>query len=131
MKHKVSELSGGLLDAAVALANGRQFNINPIGDGRFCYILSAYDDGSQINSGRTEWLYFAPSSQWREGGPIIERERIMLGCRDVAPMVGKSFSDWGARIFDSETPKQYGPTPLIAAMRALVVSKLGEEVEIP
>jgi hypothetical protein len=50
MKHKVSELSGGLLDAAVALARGNQVKIE---EGR-AYILVPYDDGSQISTGHPQ-----------------------------------------------------------------------------
>jgi len=43
------------------------------------------------------------------------------------------------RMFRAKTPAQqldhdegvYGPTPLIAAMRCFVASKLGEEVDVP
>lgn len=32
---------------------------------------------------------------------------------------------------DPGIPEGYGPTPLIAAMRCFVASKLGDEVEVP
>ena len=58
------------------------------------------------------------STDWAKGGPIIERERIALafGKHDTGV--------WWAGKF-------VGPTPLIAAMRCYVASKLGDEVEIP
>lgn len=62
------------------------------------------------------------STDWSQGGPIIERERILIEPH--------SRTEWCATykcpdaIFD-------GPTPLIAAMRCYVASKLGDEVEIP
>ncbi len=120
MKHKVSELSGGLLDAAVALARGNQVKIE---EGR-AYILVPYDDGSQINSGRTEWIYFGPSGLWKDGGPIIDKYDIQLG--------GYGTSRY-AEIRDEDAPwvPMWGETSLIAAMRAFVVSRLGEEVELP
>lgn len=120
MKHKVSELTGGLLNAAVALARGNQVKIE---EGR-AYILVPYDDGSQINSGRTEWVFFSPSRLWNEGGWIIDNHDIQLG--------GYGTSRY-AEIRDDAKPwvRQWGETSLIAAMRAFVVSRLGEEVEIP
>ena len=144
MKHKVSELTGGLLDAAVAKANGRPFDINPIGDGLFCYIQTPYDDGSQINSGRTEWIYFGPSGLWKDGGPIIERERIAIEhgpTEDLANNLtwesAPKDRPWHAWV-TIERPEggglrfpAFATTPLIAAMRAYVCSKLGEEVELP
>jgi len=61
------------------------------------------------------------STSWAQGGPIIEREKITL------EWTGEG---WNAYIrHDDEYPD--GPTPLIAAMRCYVASKLGDEVEIP
>lgn len=71
------------------------------------------------------------STNWAQGGPIIERERISL--QHLGDRIG-----WGARwpIWvpdgDGETiPAASGPTPLIAAMRCYVASKLGDTVEVP
>jgi hypothetical protein len=61
-----------------------------------------------------------PSTDWAQGGPIIEREKISV----LAPVRGL----WRSR---KNGRTQYGPTPLIAAMRCYVASKLGDEVEIP
>jgi hypothetical protein len=138
MKHKVSELTGGLLDAAVAMARGNQVKIE---NGR-AYILVPYDDGSQVNSGRTEWLSFSPSRLWDEGGWIIENEHIAIapyehGIGEPSMWVAwveerqhqATFDSYFERgIFDDNSR---GHTPLIAAMRAFVASKLGEEVELP
>lgn len=71
------------------------------------------------------------SSDWSQMGPIMEREEIGT-CRNVPCSKGR---EWEAR--PSLTAKGaggtwgYGPTPLIAAARCYVVSKLGEEVEVP
>lgn len=65
---------------------------------------------------------FQPSTNWSQGGPIIERENIGL-------QRWNEEHEWRSDIggdFDS-----YGPTPLIAAMRCFVASRLGDEVEIP
>ena len=72
-----------------------------------------------------EGYYWNPSTDWALGGPIIEREGITIARR------GKySYSAWGAVLNDFEFDEE-GPTPLIAAMRCYVASKLGDEVEIP
>lgn len=66
---------------------------------------------------------YAPSTDWAQGGPIIEREEMML-----AGHAGR----WQAtKIVGANAWSAYGPTPLIAAMRCFVASKLGDEVEIP
>jgi hypothetical protein len=64
------------------------------------------------------------STDWSQGGPIIEREWVDLHCVNDS-------------LWEAECPAvgglamQNGPTPLIAAMRCYVASKLGDEVEIP
>lgn len=69
---------------------------------------------------------FEPSTNWSQGGPIIERERI-----SVVDVNGYDF--WKADKLNKEAIPviSYGPTPLIAAMRCYVASKLGDAVEIP
>jgi hypothetical protein len=62
------------------------------------------------------------STDWAQGGPIIEREKIEIFIRDEEWFAHSSFS----------TPEDFpGPTPLIAAMRCYVASWLGDEVDVP
>ena len=64
---------------------------------------------------------YTPSTDWSQGGPIIEREKIdILHEHDMR---------WVA--VPQKGVERYGPTPLIAAMRCYVASKMGDEVEIP
>jgi len=94
MKIKTSDLTLLALDRAVA------------------HALGAPDDGNGLP-------YY--STDWAQGGPIIERERIdVLYEHDLR---------WIA--VPQKGIESYGPTPLIAAMRCYVASKLGDEVEIP
>ncbi len=67
---------------------------------------------------------FKPSTLWAHGGPIIECQHIT-----VRPelLIGTLTDGWGAYLGLYDHQHQ-GPTPLIAAMRALVASKFGEEV---
>jgi hypothetical protein len=65
----------------------------------------------------------AYSTNWSQGGPIIEREDI--------DTVKVGVKQWRGRIEGGNPVSGYGPTPLIAAMRCYVASKLGDEVEIP
>ncbi len=60
------------------------------------------------------------SADWRWGGSIIERERIRLDPRGV----------WVAG-HDSSNDEYLGSTPLVAAMRCYVASKLGNEIDLP
>jgi hypothetical protein len=61
------------------------------------------------------------STDWAQGGPIIEREKI--GIRALQDR-------WDAIKTISPFVACYGTTPLIAAMRCYVASKLGDNVEI-
>jgi len=69
---------------------------------------------------------YSPSTNWLQGGPIIEREGIQLNfMRFDVP------SYWTAHVrYEYGRFGSFGPTPLIAAMRCYVVSKLSEEVEV-
>ena len=70
--------------------------------------------------------YYCPSTDWAQGGPIIERERIL-----IQPEIGKEGCGNAWNAISMRDTEAYGPTPLIAAMRCLVASKLGGEIEIP
>lgn len=70
------------------------------------------------------------STDWAHGGPIIEREEIALRFEPkcdwlfVPPQATWLANYEGVGEWD-------GPTPLIAAMRCFVASRLGDEIEIP
>ena len=102
---KTNALTGLALDWAVATANGDTFTL-------------AHED----------WDWY--SSSWEYGGPIIERESIRL-----MPEQGATYVDcvWlaGNANEDGDEFNGEGPTPLIAAMRCFVASKMGDEIEIP
>lgn len=75
---------------------------------------------------------FNPTTDWSQGGPIIEREKI--GIMHIENR--QAHQQWAAGEHDSDYPDRFwevvcGPTPLIAAMRCFVASRLGDEVEIP
>lgn len=112
---KTSELSGAALDWAVAKCNGH------MDDETIIRKLEPDEEG---------WC-IAYSTDWAQGGPIIEREQIQL--RLHVEVEGY----WSANIFVTNeqtigtTVFEEGPTPLIAAMRCYVASVLGDEVNIP
>lgn len=99
---KTSELTGAALDWAVAQCE-RVIN------------------GDELDVGFILERGYTPSTNWAQGGAIIERERIEL--RDAGG------DGWAAD--DNLRATQYGETPLVAAMRCYVASKLGDEVEVP
>lgn len=107
MKIKTADLIGPALDWAVAKC-----------------LQPGYEEWRLIR-----WIEqeFAPTANWAQGGPIIERERVEIG-----PTF--SGTTWVAGYPNKPTSKQCwsnGPTPLIAAMRCFVASRLGDEVDVP
>lgn len=114
MKIKVCEASGVVLDWLVAKCEGKNGVLHDDGITR-CIVIAA---PSGVYKG-----IWKPHFIWAQGGPIIEREKIRLDPRE---------SSWHAQIWsDNETEVRYCPTPLVAAMRCYVTSKLGDEVEVP
>jgi len=108
MKTKTNELEGAALDWAVAKANQAAglFKSDPMLD----YMR-----------------YFTPSTNWMQAGPIIERE-------DCWPTRYYGAAAHRGKVYQaSQGTGAYsqGPTPLIAAMRCYVASKLGAEVDVP
>lgn len=71
---------------------------------------------------------YTPSTNWAQGGPIIEREKIDLRFDDEW-IAFKYGTDYELEGMPDEYP--FGPTPLIAAMRCYVASKLGYTVDVP
>lgn len=108
MKHKTAELQGDALDYMVRCAVQ--------GEQPFCSVAewAASNDGG-----------WHPSTNWEQGGPIIEREEI-----DVSR---NEYPRWSACLPLTEWTDMvgFGPTPLVAAMRAFVLAKLGGQVELP
>jgi hypothetical protein len=96
-------------------------------------FAKAHDDETNllmVTCGDDNGWRFKPSTDWAQGGPIIERERIsiehMAGAGDGGTDV------WVAtRIENPAFSEEQGATPLIAAMRCFVASKLGDEVDVP
>lgn len=136
---KTTELIGAALDWAVAMAEGAKPE-RPH-DGQVSFDSVHLLCGSDQERGFHAPLY-SPSTNWNQGGPLIEEHDInTIRCNDLYFPKGNEHGDfyepyWEATIdggTDAGTPlyKTYGPTPLIAAMRCLVASKLGDTVQIP
>ena len=113
---KTSELSGAALDWAVAkcafpdLVWGETIG------------LSAHARGLIVIPDRkTPDCYWQPSTNWAQGGAIIEREHI---CLMYYPTHWSALAETGQR-------HSRGATPLEAAMRCYVASKMGDEVHLP
>ena len=116
---KTSELQGAALNWAVAKCIYEPDDV-VICDGR----VFAYDDATKG---------FNPSTDWAQGGPIIEREGITVSRTDKKSDEGPWVAYRIEHLFEDEYEHEYqhGPTPLVAAMRCYVASRLGDEVEVP
>ena len=115
MKIKTSELIDASLDWAVWTAAG----------GAAAYPKTASGPAFlKLWKGNTA-KYVHPSTDWAQGGPIIERERISIRQWTNVPIVHAYMPH------DDAPWASDGTSPLIAAMRCFVTSKLGDEVDIP
>jgi hypothetical protein len=97
------DLIGAKLDASVARAQGWE-QISPDSAWYERLLWKASHD-------------YSPSTDWSQGGPIIECELI-----DVSWTGHPTKPTWTAKIYPEQGQGE-GPTPLIAAMRAFVASK--------
>jgi hypothetical protein len=136
MKIKTSELTGAALDWAVAKSKG--ITLYRSKEGKW---MTA--DYGQFNP-RHGAPWWHPSTNWGQGGPIIEREKIDLTAhlnyweaklwanREVIngmPLAIATATLRSRRVSNSIC--MHEPMALVAAMRCYVASKLGDEVEIP
>lgn len=139
MKHRTATLEGPLLDAAVALALGWKwidgsYSIRMDVDGPLIRPALTVDDSAEV---------FDPSESWAIGGPIIDRHGICIVRMHRVDEQGHQHPAWFAWVLDADQgagtyfdvypgdAHGEGPTYLIAAMRAYVASKFGDEVELP
>ena len=98
---KVSELRKAELNFWVAKAEGYEVE----GWWNEIYIREKFSVSTEV---------YSPSTNWSQGGPIIEREKISV-----------EYTDEGWESYD---PVMRGRTALEAAMRCYVASKFGEDV---
>ena len=118
---RVSELQGAALDWAVAKCEGYT-GLHKIA-GRMPHEPQLGIWPPRKEYGVMDLWELSYSTDWAQGGPIIEREKINLGWVFCD---GREF--WTATMYLAESE---GPTPLVAAMRCYVASRLGDEIELP
>jgi hypothetical protein len=115
---KTNELTGAALDWAVAKAWQHVYSDRA--------LLQAVAEG------------YKPSTDWSQGGPIIDREDIAMSSKPDG--LWAAYAPKGTRLVQHGGQaveifnwyfKQEGYTPLIAAMRCYVASKMGDDIDIP
>ena len=121
----VAELGGIVLDYAVAIVEGgHRLRADGI---TWAFTL---DGKTRVLSQGWGSIGYQPGRDWQHGGSIIEREGITLRVNASVSGHWVAFIDFGGSNRKIEA-RQTGPTPLVAAMRCFVASKLGDSVEIP
>ena len=118
MKTKTSELTDAALDWAVAECEKVRTYVRPYEHTMTGLCILDADLVDMETDDAQELRY---SRDWAQGGPILERERIAIDYDHDVWNAAKYGLGWYIG----------GPTPLIAAMRCYVASKLGREVEVP
>ena len=121
MKVKTAELTGPALDwgvAQVVYANLQRTYGEPVFNPKTKRIY-------QTQGLQQIGVNYSPSTNWAQGGPIIESNEIDLKSVEEGVWQASNIFD------DMEWYHFLGYSPLEAAMRCHVAHKLGEEVEIP
>ena len=133
MKLATLELIGWRLDQAVAKASGYGYDMARSS----MVVLDLATNNQTVEEGCTiirdgTLMRYSPSTNWDHGGPIIERERISVEWDHRST----TCTEWGADVVhdsrDDGVGRTWavGPTALIAAMRAFVSSRLGDEIDL-
>jgi hypothetical protein len=137
---KTSELIGAGLDWAVAQATEAwniahkwfpTMTLDPTFTGVESFEFST--TGRKVcrlvpnNPFRQDYQIFSPSTEWEQGGALIDRHLKLLE---------SEIDEWGAMALGEyedgpEECFETGPTALVAACRAIVAAKLGETVSVP
>ena len=96
-------------------------------------LCKIHKDGYKSAYDARAWNY---DTDWAVAGPIVERENIGLEKHRLDGPYQWAACDWHPVVVQGYTCLErskyvYGPTPLIAAMRCFVASRLGDEVDVP
>jgi len=129
---KVAETTEPQLDWLVAKCEGLPLRFDPMGfkkdapdSAEAGWWLWLAQPGSMLigpGGDTMDRRRYSPSTNWAQGGPLTEREGIST--------VFHEQGHWTASNLHGTVCGE-GPTPLIAAMRVHVYSKLGETAEVP
>lgn len=123
---KTVDLVGSALDWSVAMAEGWESDRSQDGQVRKNGVYRIAGPRPARSTVSPDWFY-APSSDWAHGGPLLEKypwalpykttsARCHLGEFEACTELGKSCT---------------GMSPLIAACRAIVAANIGGVVKVP
>lgn len=116
---RTADLIGPALDWAVAKADGLPLSEE-----------ACQDDFILIGTGFGDLERFNPSTNWSQGGPLIEKHRLRAhpARSEGAWSVGWCFD---SGVWNPRFEHWQGESLLIAACRAIVAAKLGDMVSVP
>lgn len=123
MNVKTSELTGAVLDWAVAKVEGVAYVKN--------YIVTTERNliGELLSSSSVS--NYMPSTSWSQGGPLVDKFNVDFSTQGVDED-GSQLIDATVQDFESmQCWAAEGDTRLQAMCRAIVLSKLGDEVDVP
>lgn len=138
---KTAELTGEPLNWAVAKAVGHQPLLMPMGRVDYAVGVTTADAEGKVTGFACRY-----SSDWSQGGPLIEKYKVLL--TPPTDMVHRNFGymderngyyesgHWGSTIFGKVRKHRraafhHPDSPLIAAMRAIAQFELGDTVSVP
>lgn len=119
VKVKTQSLEFGALDWCIAQIEKLNVELTPPNYGNGIALVFIVG---------TDPLY-RPSTDWESGGALIEKYAVTL--TPFAISFGGDPSYWLAQPWDQRVMPVDGPTPLVAACRAIVASVLGDTVSVP
>lgn len=111
---KTSELVGAALDWAVGSALNLPVHVFDQGE-PYAYVALPEYAGTA----------FRPSTDWSHGGPLFDSH---IGRVDRVFEPSGDYMMWN---YGLPTIESRGPTKLIAACRAIVLQKIGENIQVP
>ncbi|MBV4524346.1 DUF2591 domain-containing protein [Pseudomonas sp. SWRI74] len=119
----VKDLSGAALNWAVAQVVDYKTALEGNDNGPDEWIVMGRED-MYLTRDPDEFCVWSPSTDWSQGGPLIDKYirqvKFYAGELPESAWRGETVDGWGE-----------GPTPLIAACRAIVAAKLGDIVKVP
>ena len=138
-KHDTSTLDGFDLNRAVAIAAGMTWRV--LEDDAYRMVQTWHQPPGAGFQGY--WGIFNPCKSWDDAGPLMTAEEISLGSRTSpvhrhgGPNAGNgiagcwSATTWHRGAGGSRCIESHESSPIIAAMRCYVASKLGDTVDLP
>lgn len=110
-------------DCRLALWVAITENLSPILLGEVCLTKERTICASPVYDNACFLGYrFSPHATWSQGGPLIEKYAVSL----YSKLDGKG---WYGHTFNGRGTRMEGRSPLVAAMRSIIATKCGKQVD--